>query len=936
MPAPGKEGVMGGKFDGRGQNGNRTGFRTDQAISNSRFGNERTLQPWIPDNDDGIDGSLESSSKPVKWDQFAENEKRFGVTTDYDENIYTTVIDKSHPQYRTRMAAAERKAREIERSLPTTAHVAEERVMDYAGGPDKGGDDEEAKYSGVQRQDFPPLSAGGRENRYTPPAKRAPTGLSTVKGAPVDPAIITAQLRAPPKKQAQAPVVTEQGKTSGQVPAKNGVSPKPEAQPVAEPKPAEEAKSDAQPAATNSEPKSSDVKSQDSATSSARSSAIAARHASPPVKPSATSTVTEDVLKEFKSFASQQRINAEKARSSKAKADKEVKLFELKKFADSFKLTTPVPNDLVSIIAKDPAKQKEIQAKAMKNAEEMAAKAKAESVTKDKPSAGKEVPSKPVEQQQPAASSSVESRSSRAANTPQGNAANTTPSRNPGPRQYPQGYNQQQQYRNNRGGPQHPAAQQSGNLAHRLRNIEHQKLSQPPTAPQHGLGPEMRAPPTGPANPSDPGFSRRHSAIPGHMGARLNPNSNEFKPSNYSGPSAGSSPRSSVNATESSTPAVPPQAPALAPAGQLIRRKTKAIDASKCHILSNIMSVTPPAGKNWDDNGGLRPPFSTLPTWRQVQDEEKAESTMHLTYKESFEQRQLFSGQSVATPNPQHAMPQMAHQHQLPLYLQPGAPHNMGPRHSPHMPPMQMHTGQHGQMHPSFGNDDHRMMPSNSAQSYASPRLGHVPPVYPVVQQSPAQGPYAQTGFMPPGPGAHQMGQYRNYPNAPQFMGPQQGHMGGPMMMGQAYMQTPQGMMAAPQMMYNQYGPPTGPPQPVPGANGFPNSPGRPAAPMMAHQGSQQGQPAYGMSPNIQYTQPAYGPGQHGGHMNHSQSYNRPGPQHYGSSPQQGHQYGLQQRSGSNSYNKNFTPQAQHQGPNNHTSPAASQSRPNENSDESK
>jgi PAB1-binding protein PBP1 len=41
------------------------------------------------------------------------------------------------------MAAAERKAREIERSAATTSHVAEERVMDYIGGDDRGADEED-------------------------------------------------------------------------------------------------------------------------------------------------------------------------------------------------------------------------------------------------------------------------------------------------------------------------------------------------------------------------------------------------------------------------------------------------------------------------------------------------------------------------------------------------------------------------------------------------------------------------------------------------------------------------------------------------------------------------------------------------------------------------------------------------------------------------
>lgn len=64
------------------------------------------------------------------------------MTSNYDDNFYTTAIDKNHPEYRERVAAAERKAREIERSAPTTAHVAEERIMDYVGGDD-GGDEED-------------------------------------------------------------------------------------------------------------------------------------------------------------------------------------------------------------------------------------------------------------------------------------------------------------------------------------------------------------------------------------------------------------------------------------------------------------------------------------------------------------------------------------------------------------------------------------------------------------------------------------------------------------------------------------------------------------------------------------------------------------------------------------------------------------------------
>lgn len=48
------------------------------------------------------------------WDQFQANEQKFGLKSDYNENIYTTTIDKSNPLYRQREAEAERIAQEIE------------------------------------------------------------------------------------------------------------------------------------------------------------------------------------------------------------------------------------------------------------------------------------------------------------------------------------------------------------------------------------------------------------------------------------------------------------------------------------------------------------------------------------------------------------------------------------------------------------------------------------------------------------------------------------------------------------------------------------------------------------------------------------------------------------------------------------------------------
>ncbi|KAG6042234.1 hypothetical protein E4U41_002577 [Claviceps citrina] len=861
MPITKKEGGTSGgntRADVRSQNGNRSIFRTDTAISNSRFGNERTLQPWVPDASGGVDASLEASSSSGPWDQFAANEKLFGLKTDYDENMYTTAINKTHPQFRERMAAAEKKAKEIERSAAVTAHVAEERVMDYVGGGGNGEENEEEKYSGVRRQDFPPLSGG--PSRYTPPAKRAPTGHSSVKGAPVDPAIISSQLKAPAKKQqTSSEQLRLQGSSDSS--ARNGVVLKTEALIPPQRKAADGKRADGKPSTPPSESKTQESSSMEKAATTGSASASSSRNTSVQPKdkaPSATLTVERDVLKHFKTFASQQRLNAAKIASNKIRADKEVKLTELKKFANNFKLTTPVPTDLVSIIAKDPAKQKEIQAKAMKNAEEMK-KTKAEAAVKELNQTKDVSATKPSEAN--SASSATDGRPSRAPAAPQASGPAGSGNRHGGSRQqYPQQSYHAQQYRNNRGGLQHNAQQPTGNLAQRLRQVEFQRYSQPPVPSQHGPGHEMRAPPTGPSGNLDSGFNRRLGGASGHhMGAKLNPNSHEFRPSPFaaafnpnSHASAGSSPRATVNNVADCPASVPQKTNP-----PLIRRKTKAVDPKKCSILSHIKTLKPPQGRNWDDNGGLRPSYDTLPTWRQLQDDEKADSTMHLTYKEYFE-RQPFNGSSAATPNPPHAAPQHPHQHQLPFHLQHGA-HNIGPRQSPHLPPMQVHTQQHGLVpHTPYGTDDHRMMHSNSAQSFVSPRIGQVPIAYP------AQVPYHQPVFM--GHNNAQMAPYRSFSNNPHYMALHQGQMGGPMMMQPQFLHGPQAMIATPQMMYHtghpQFMPPSGPPQPGSAGTGY--SPGRPVAPVMAHQGSQQGQQMYGMSPSVQYNQP-FGLGQPSG-----------------------------------------------------------------------
>lgn len=74
------------------------GFGTDAAISRARgtWGRERELQRWAPDESDSAAFQhLEDSVGPVSrgWDQFAVNEAKFGVRTDYAEELYTTELN---------------------------------------------------------------------------------------------------------------------------------------------------------------------------------------------------------------------------------------------------------------------------------------------------------------------------------------------------------------------------------------------------------------------------------------------------------------------------------------------------------------------------------------------------------------------------------------------------------------------------------------------------------------------------------------------------------------------------------------------------------------------------------------------------------------------------------------------------------------------------
>lgn len=145
------------------------GFGTDSAISRGRGGQEgRALEKWDASGDGGaamgsIGGLDDMDAGNRGWDQFALNEARFGVKTDYKEELYTTELDYS----KSKISAAEanRIAREIEqKGMGTTnIHLMEERGVDVD-------IDEEALYGAVIRD------GTGAQARQPPRAAMATPG----------------------------------------------------------------------------------------------------------------------------------------------------------------------------------------------------------------------------------------------------------------------------------------------------------------------------------------------------------------------------------------------------------------------------------------------------------------------------------------------------------------------------------------------------------------------------------------------------------------------------------------------------------------------------------------------------------------------------------------------------------------------------------------
>ncbi|KKY23898.1 putative pab1 binding protein [Phaeomoniella chlamydospora] len=769
-------------------NGASSAFRTDTDISGNKDSAERKLQRWVPDESVGPEMSLESDNTGT-WDQFAVNERKFGTKTTYDENLYTTSINRSDPSYRQREAAAAKLAREIEDSTSNNAHIREERGQAL----ETDFDDEEAKYSGVRRgkTEFPPL-ASGQANKYTPPARRAPTGQPTVTGAPVDPAIVSAQLSRPDPAPKQS---------------------KAENNPLSAAVPDVAVGKDTKPA--SSEKLSVDQASTSGKGRQANSSVSPQRKL--PLAENATEGVEKKLLHQFRDFANSEKQKVQEKRRLQASHDRTAKLNELMRFSKTFKLNTPVPTDLVPILAKDPMKQEEIIEKAHKQVEEKKQPSAPATATTASPAATPEVrtPSRPAAAGRYEAGSVPTSSTNDRQNVGRGRQGYipTGPTGNQN--------NRLQQGMPNRG--------PSGGYMNRMSAKPTIPTTIPTPIPVDGRGSANQSIGTsGFTSPSRSAIPTPTSAVSKGFNVaaiefRPNPSASSFNPSTAS--VAASSPASTTRTRSASR----------APSPSTFFGSRKPVPASDRPKFSSFFnpikrlkqeSEAQPAGKNYASNGGIPEPYRTQVRW------DVPEANIEKTYRDMVDKP---AGPVPVSPsNRSVSSTYIPHQHQLPPHMQNGGP---GIAHTPPQGPHAMQAQHSHQSH--F--DDHRMSMSAGSHVYPSPRVGQAQMMYqsPMPGQAPMYGqPTPQ--YFPQGQVPMQM---RAYPTTPQFVQPQ----AVPMMAQQS--QGP--YMAVPQQFNQQmpmYSP--SPAQVYPAHVGQPHS-GYPSpsrgAPMMMHQGSQQGHHPQGM-----------------------------------------------------------------------------------------
>ena len=618
------------------------------------------------------------------------------------------------------------------------------------------------RYSGVARN-YEPL-ASNQPGRYVPPSRRQANENF------VDPAIISSQVARPKSGTLQEKSVEKESLVTDSM-------------------------AEAQPVVTRRQPESANA---DLVGTKDSKSSITAPNAT---HPSATANVEYELLDSFKQFSALEKIRIQDHRRNKASHDKAIKLNDLKKFSQNFKLCTPVPKDLIPILAKDEAKQKALVEKAQKNADEITPSERAASTLVD-----------PQSQRRLAVA--------RWEDGPFGEQTKGVPIPSGRMPEAPQ---------STRPTPGLSARLQESHRAHKA--IAGSPIQPPLQTKNLSRGPSSTSP-TKTSTMRSPTSATNSKFNVKAMEFKPNPAANTFKPN-----AALTSPVQASRSGSVTRSASPSHISA-----KLFDQKTFGTPGERKSILT--MSKAKKSGES-NHNSGFTLPYKAFPTWVAPPKDGEPE----INYTHAFEKYR-----TQQTPNNTAApIPQAAHQQQLPFAL-PNSTHNVQPAHAPQpMAHIQGH-GHHFAHQPHF--DDHHVrsvVPGSSAYASPSPRMHNTSMVFSAPM--PPQGQMFGGPIQYVVPGQPHMGG-RQYSNGPHQMTPgPQGHLA-PILV----QPHPQGGYV-PQPMAIPYGVVYATPQsgypPVQHPNGY-HSPGR-AAPMMMHSASHQGhQPQF--VPAGQYAQPLYSP----------------------------------------------------------------------------
>jgi len=765
-----------------------------------------------------------------------------GGHSTYTEETYTTTIDRSAPDYKRREAEAARLAREIESQLSTNAHVREERGHALENDPG----DEEDKYSGVRRdqQNFIPLPTGNT-NRYMPPAMRAPTSQATASGAPIDPAIISAQLARPGIAPSRSSNQMAQAAHDAAAPSATATQTR--AVSMMQPKNEEPARIEKhldlfKLTANGTVPKSLQSKQMASV--------------SPPRQPDAEAPsqgVENKVLDQFRQFANAERARLAEKKRVQASQDRTAKINDLLRFSKTFKLKTPIPNDLVGILAKDPKKQESIMEKAQKESED----SRTPSTSSNSGSSSAVLPPVPKFDKSQIPPPIPERNTFNAAR-----ASYAKGSLGRGGR--PLG---QQMPFTQSGVPLAPRGTKNGHIPTPIPMPE--LRSNQPTAVTSGVS-------------SPRGTDTPTSAISTKFNVRaleFRPTAPSFNPSNASVSAASPSPTArtaSIARTASPSSFFGQKRPKNSSERLEVATSFNPIPRMKEEVKAESTKKSDGPARDFKAYGGIPNAYHTQPIWIVAQEnQDKA-------WDDAFNKPAMSASPAATRTNSHQAMPfhgqmqQMASAPHMAQAVTPQHGQHGGPQFQPHFDGQHVHGGMQNGSPSMYASPN--MTPRNA---FASP-MGH-----------PVQTAYGHQPYF--GGVQGQMQMRPQYGNTNLMHSQHVSHMGAPMMVQQQSsgpymnMQNQMGMMYSP-------GPAHAFPQQQ---NGYP-SPGRMQAPLMMQQHSQQG---FHGNPQMMYS--GNHPAVYGQQPQMGRGYGGQTP--YGTSPHQSYQ--MNHRAMSSGYMKGGMPQ---------------------------